>query len=197
MGTQNGGGHSDNRVHLGEGWVPQPWLGLSAALALQSALDWWPRIDAVYCHAVELRSMFSDTLHRAMQGCGAHPAIRMTPVSQGALPPSPVPGGTAPSPVPALPLCLGALPPSPVPALPSSQSPLHWTPQGEGRGAAQSSKEPTRALQPCSVGGLALLRSMSLDFPAAFQLVTCKCLSCKCPLWLTVHFKLLSLCIAI
>ncbi|KAF4789711.1 hypothetical protein TURU_147507 [Turdus rufiventris] len=45
----------------------------------KSALDWWPRIDAVYCHAVELRSMFSDTLHRAMQGCGAHPAIRMTP----------------------------------------------------------------------------------------------------------------------
>ncbi|XP_048822683.1 neurofibromin isoform X2 [Lagopus muta] len=44
-----------------------------------SALDWWPRIDAVYCHSVELRSMFSETLHKAIQGCGAHPAIRMTP----------------------------------------------------------------------------------------------------------------------
>ncbi|KAJ7420199.1 hypothetical protein BTVI_22499 [Pitangus sulphuratus] len=45
----------------------------------KSALDWWPRIDAVYCHSVELRSMFSETLHKAIQGCGAHPAIRMTP----------------------------------------------------------------------------------------------------------------------
>lgn len=24
--------------------------------------------------------MFSETLHKAIQGCGAHPAIRMTPV---------------------------------------------------------------------------------------------------------------------
>ncbi|XP_025926011.1 neurofibromin isoform X1 [Apteryx rowi] len=45
-----------------------------------SALDWWPKIDAVYCHSMELRSMFSETLHKAIQGCGAHPAIRMTPM---------------------------------------------------------------------------------------------------------------------
>uniref|UniRef100_A0A8C8VGU5 Neurofibromin 1 n=1 Tax=Pelusios castaneus TaxID=367368 RepID=A0A8C8VGU5_9SAUR len=44
-----------------------------------SAVDWWPKIDAVYCHSVELRSMFSETLHKAVQSCGAHPAIRMTP----------------------------------------------------------------------------------------------------------------------
>ncbi|KAM7139605.1 neurofibromin isoform 6-T7 [Macrochelys suwanniensis] len=44
-----------------------------------SEVDWWPKIDAVYCHSVELRSMFSETLQKAVQGCGAHPAIRMTP----------------------------------------------------------------------------------------------------------------------
>ncbi|CAO2644434.1 Nf1 [Lemmus lemmus] len=44
-----------------------------------SALDWWPKIDAVYCHSVELRHMFGETLNKAMQGCGAHPAIRMAP----------------------------------------------------------------------------------------------------------------------
>uniref|UniRef100_A0A7M4ET45 Neurofibromin n=1 Tax=Crocodylus porosus TaxID=8502 RepID=A0A7M4ET45_CROPO len=44
-----------------------------------SALDWWPKIDAVYCHSVELRSMFSETLHKAIQGCGTHATIRMTP----------------------------------------------------------------------------------------------------------------------
>ncbi|OXB79091.1 UNVERIFIED_CONTAM: hypothetical protein H355_005967 [Colinus virginianus] len=51
----------------------------SMVVDLKSALDWWPRIDAVYCHSVELRSMFSETLHKAIQGCGAHAAIRMTP----------------------------------------------------------------------------------------------------------------------
>ncbi|PNI47191.1 NF1 isoform 6 [Pan troglodytes] len=45
-----------------------------------SALDWWPKIDAVYCHSVELRNMFGETLHKAVQGCGAHPAIRMAPM---------------------------------------------------------------------------------------------------------------------
>uniref|UniRef100_A0A452IVP7 Neurofibromin n=1 Tax=Gopherus agassizii TaxID=38772 RepID=A0A452IVP7_9SAUR len=44
-----------------------------------SEVDWWPKIDAVYCHSVELRSMFSETLQKAVQSCGAHPAIRMTP----------------------------------------------------------------------------------------------------------------------
>uniref|UniRef100_A0A8C3HJW0 Neurofibromin n=1 Tax=Chrysemys picta bellii TaxID=8478 RepID=A0A8C3HJW0_CHRPI len=44
-----------------------------------SEVDWWPKIDAVYCHSVELRSMFSETLQKAVQSCGSHPAIRMTP----------------------------------------------------------------------------------------------------------------------
>ncbi|XP_070591406.1 neurofibromin isoform X2 [Erythrolamprus reginae] len=44
-----------------------------------SALEWWPKIDAVYCHSVELRSMFSETLHKALQGSGVHTPIRMTP----------------------------------------------------------------------------------------------------------------------
>ncbi|XP_032635293.1 neurofibromin isoform X2 [Chelonoidis abingdonii] len=44
-----------------------------------SEVDWWPKIDAVYCHSVELRSMFSETLQKAVQSCGTHPAIRMTP----------------------------------------------------------------------------------------------------------------------
>ncbi|XP_061460989.1 neurofibromin isoform X3 [Rhineura floridana] len=44
-----------------------------------SALDWWPKIDAVYCHSMELRSMFSETLHKALQGSGVHTPIRMTP----------------------------------------------------------------------------------------------------------------------
>ncbi|KAL7986978.1 hypothetical protein Chor_005897 [Crotalus horridus] len=45
----------------------------------KSALDWWPKIDAVYCHSVELRSMFNETLHKALQGSGVHTPIRMTP----------------------------------------------------------------------------------------------------------------------
>ncbi|XP_045692031.1 neurofibromin isoform X4 [Phyllostomus hastatus] len=48
-------------------------------LGTASALDWWPKIDAVYCHSVELRNMFGETLNKAVQGCGAHPAIRMAP----------------------------------------------------------------------------------------------------------------------
>uniref|UniRef100_A0A8C3S093 Neurofibromin n=1 Tax=Chelydra serpentina TaxID=8475 RepID=A0A8C3S093_CHESE len=40
-----------------------------------SEVDWWPKIDAVYCHSVELRSMFSETLQKAVQGCGAHPSL--------------------------------------------------------------------------------------------------------------------------
>ncbi|XP_063002910.1 neurofibromin isoform X4 [Elgaria multicarinata webbii] len=44
-----------------------------------SALDWWPKIDAVYCHSVELRTMFSETLNKALQGSGVHTPIRMTP----------------------------------------------------------------------------------------------------------------------
>ncbi|XP_029025964.1 neurofibromin isoform X3 [Betta splendens] len=44
-----------------------------------SDLDWWPKIDAVYCYSGELRFMFSDTLNRVVQGAGTHPPIRMTP----------------------------------------------------------------------------------------------------------------------
>ncbi|KAG8587294.1 hypothetical protein GDO81_005630 [Engystomops pustulosus] len=41
-----------------------------------SALDWWPKIDAVYCYSGELRSMFAETLKIVMQ---LHTAIRLTP----------------------------------------------------------------------------------------------------------------------
>ncbi|OCT92368.1 hypothetical protein XELAEV_18015426mg [Xenopus laevis] len=41
-----------------------------------SALDWWPKIDAVYCYSGELRSMFSETLKIVMQ---LQTASRMTP----------------------------------------------------------------------------------------------------------------------
>eukprot|EP00079_Xenopus_tropicalis_P033329 XP_017947100.1 PREDICTED: neurofibromin isoform X4 [Xenopus tropicalis] len=40
-----------------------------------SALDWWPKIDAVYCYSGELRSMFSETLKLVMQ----QTASRLTP----------------------------------------------------------------------------------------------------------------------
>ncbi|XP_063809729.1 neurofibromin isoform X7 [Pseudophryne corroboree] len=41
-----------------------------------SALDWWPTIEAVYCYSGELRSMFAETLKIVMQ---LHTAIRLTP----------------------------------------------------------------------------------------------------------------------
>ncbi|XP_039612599.1 neurofibromin isoform X2 [Polypterus senegalus] len=44
-----------------------------------SALDWWPKIDAVYCYSGELRSMFAETNARVMQGCSSHQPLRMTP----------------------------------------------------------------------------------------------------------------------
>uniref|UniRef100_A0A4W3I8P4 Neurofibromin n=1 Tax=Callorhinchus milii TaxID=7868 RepID=A0A4W3I8P4_CALMI len=43
-----------------------------------SAVDWWPKIDAVYCYSGELRSMFTETLNRVMQSCSAHAPLRMT-----------------------------------------------------------------------------------------------------------------------
>lgn len=46
----------------------------------QSHLDWWPKIDAVYCYSGELRFMFADTLNRVIQGAGTHAPLRMTPV---------------------------------------------------------------------------------------------------------------------
>uniref|UniRef100_A0A8C7M0E3 Neurofibromin 1 n=1 Tax=Oncorhynchus kisutch TaxID=8019 RepID=A0A8C7M0E3_ONCKI len=44
-----------------------------------SDLDWWSKIDAVYCYSGELRLMFSDTLSRVMQGLHTHAPLRMTP----------------------------------------------------------------------------------------------------------------------
>ncbi|XP_053097469.1 neurofibromin isoform X2 [Pangasianodon hypophthalmus] len=38
-----------------------------------SPLDWWPKIDAVYCYSGELRVMFAETL-----GCSTHTPLRMT-----------------------------------------------------------------------------------------------------------------------
>uniref|UniRef100_A0A668AMM4 Neurofibromin 1 n=1 Tax=Myripristis murdjan TaxID=586833 RepID=A0A668AMM4_9TELE len=43
-----------------------------------SHLDWWPKIDAVYCYSGELRFMFSDTLNRVIQSLGSHAPLRMT-----------------------------------------------------------------------------------------------------------------------
>uniref|UniRef100_A0A8C1VGT1 Neurofibromin 1a n=1 Tax=Cyprinus carpio TaxID=7962 RepID=A0A8C1VGT1_CYPCA len=43
-----------------------------------SHLDWWPKIDAIYCYSGELRTMFADTLGRVVQSLGAHPPLRMT-----------------------------------------------------------------------------------------------------------------------
>lgn len=53
---------------------------LSCVVYFQSHLDWWPKIDAVYCYSGELRFMFSDTLNRVIQGVGTHAPLRMTPV---------------------------------------------------------------------------------------------------------------------
>lgn len=47
---------------------------------LQSPLDWWPKIDAVYCYSGELRIMVSETLGHVMRGCSTHAPLRMTPV---------------------------------------------------------------------------------------------------------------------
>ncbi|XP_075993756.1 neurofibromin isoform X2 [Genypterus blacodes] len=44
-----------------------------------SHLDWWPKIDAVYCYSGKLRLMFADTLTRVVQGVGTHAPLRMTP----------------------------------------------------------------------------------------------------------------------
>uniref|UniRef100_A0A8B9GVT6 Neurofibromin n=1 Tax=Astyanax mexicanus TaxID=7994 RepID=A0A8B9GVT6_ASTMX len=44
-----------------------------------SPLDWWPKIDAVYCYSGELRAMFTETLGRITQGCSTHTPLRMTP----------------------------------------------------------------------------------------------------------------------
>ncbi|KAM9468706.1 neurofibromin isoform 3-T4 [Clarias gariepinus] len=44
-----------------------------------SHLDWWPKIDTIYCYSCELRAMFSDTQTRVVQSLSAHPPLRMTP----------------------------------------------------------------------------------------------------------------------
>ncbi|XP_048468774.1 neurofibromin isoform X1 [Rhincodon typus] len=43
-----------------------------------SAVDWWPKIDAVYCYSGELRGMLTETLNRVMQSCSTHAPLRMT-----------------------------------------------------------------------------------------------------------------------
>ncbi|XP_030632149.1 neurofibromin isoform X1 [Chanos chanos] len=43
-----------------------------------SHLDWWPKIDAIYCYSGELRIMFADTLSRVTQSLNAHTTPRMT-----------------------------------------------------------------------------------------------------------------------
>lgn len=55
--------------------------GSDPTVCFQSHLDWWPKIDTVYCYSAELRFMFSDTKSRVIQAAGAHPPVRITPVS--------------------------------------------------------------------------------------------------------------------
>lgn len=47
---------------------------------VQSHLDWWPKIDTIYCYSGELRAMFADTQARVVQSLTAHAPLRMTPV---------------------------------------------------------------------------------------------------------------------
>ncbi|XP_060800032.1 neurofibromin isoform X2 [Neoarius graeffei] len=44
-----------------------------------SHLDWWPKIDTIYCYSGELRAMFADTQTRVVQSLSAHAPLRMTP----------------------------------------------------------------------------------------------------------------------
>ncbi|XP_058269102.1 neurofibromin isoform X3 [Hemibagrus wyckioides] len=44
-----------------------------------SHLDWWPKIDTIYCYSGELRAMFAETQARVVQSLSAHPPLRMTP----------------------------------------------------------------------------------------------------------------------
>uniref|UniRef100_A0AAY5F5P1 Neurofibromin n=1 Tax=Electrophorus electricus TaxID=8005 RepID=A0AAY5F5P1_ELEEL len=44
-----------------------------------SPLDWWPKIDTVYCYSGELRIMFAEALGRIALGCSTHTPPRMTP----------------------------------------------------------------------------------------------------------------------
>ncbi|XP_062393338.1 neurofibromin isoform X4 [Sardina pilchardus] len=45
-----------------------------------SPLDWWPKIDAVYCYSGELRTMFAETLGRVTQTCSSttHAPLKLT-----------------------------------------------------------------------------------------------------------------------
>lgn len=52
---------------------------------IQSHLDWWPKIDTIYCYSGELRAMFSDTQTRVVQSLSAHAPLRMTPVRHALL----------------------------------------------------------------------------------------------------------------
>lgn len=52
---------------------------------IQSHLDWWPKIDTIYCYSGELRVMFADTQTRVVQSLSAHAPLRMTPVRHAVL----------------------------------------------------------------------------------------------------------------
>lgn len=52
---------------------------------VQSHLDWWPKIDTIYCYSGELRAMFADTQTRVVQSLSAHAPLRMTPVRHALL----------------------------------------------------------------------------------------------------------------
>lgn len=52
---------------------------------VQSHLDWWPKIDTIYCYSGELRAMFADTQTRVIQSLSAHAPLRMTPVRHALL----------------------------------------------------------------------------------------------------------------
>ncbi|XP_048125392.1 neurofibromin isoform X7 [Alosa alosa] len=45
-----------------------------------SPLDWWPKIDTVYCYSGELRTMFAETLGRVTQTCSSttHAPLKLT-----------------------------------------------------------------------------------------------------------------------
>ena len=64
---------------------PKPVVTECCVLLLQSPLDWWPKIDAVYCYSGELRTMFAETLGRVVQSCTnththTHPQSNHEPV---------------------------------------------------------------------------------------------------------------------
>uniref|UniRef100_A0A4W4FPH0 Neurofibromin n=1 Tax=Electrophorus electricus TaxID=8005 RepID=A0A4W4FPH0_ELEEL len=47
-------------------------------IIINSHLDWWPKIDAIYCYSGELRAMFAETQSRVIQSLSAHTPLKMT-----------------------------------------------------------------------------------------------------------------------